>query len=70
MENNQHKSGTKNTSATVAAIDSANEQLPQHVPVQNEAGKNSSQSNDTNAVAEQHSESSKPEAANETLGTP
>jgi hypothetical protein len=66
MENNQHSKGERNTSGK-EATNFTNEQPGQQLPSNSEMEKMSGPNKPEN---EHHSESSRPEKENETLGTP
>jgi hypothetical protein len=66
MENNQHSKGERNTSGE-EATNFTNEQPGQQLPSDSEMEKMSGANKPEN---EYHSESSRPEKENETLGTP
>ena len=68
MENNQQNRGARNTSTKEEATSFSNQQPGQQLPSKNEAPTNTNQKESRSE--ERHSESSKPEAENETLGTP
>ena len=71
MENNQHMKSANNTSDADASKNFTNDQPGQRLPPEDEKKQaGTSLSNTDVAAAEQHSESSKPEEENETLGTP
>ena len=67
MENNQHSGGQNAASEPSSHKGFSNQQPGQQLP----AGTENNRTDDAHpATAEQHSESSKPENENETLGTP
>lgn len=67
MENNQHSSGQSTASETSSNKEFSNQQPGQQLPA---AAQSDSNERTQSATTEQHSESSKPENENETLGTP
>lgn len=68
MENNQQRNNTTNTKDNTLSDSLANKPQGQQ-PANNEEA-NSNRFAETNSAGEQHSESSKPDAENQTLGTP
>ena len=67
MENNQQRKEERNSSGNNEATSFDNQQPGQQVTTGKEQGR---MNETTESSMEQHSESSKPERENETLGTP